>query len=54
MIKVGSIVKYVGYNGGGSKTHGVVLSIKLHEYQVLWYNGLTSCVDKRFVDEVVS
>jgi hypothetical protein len=52
MIKVGSIVKYVGYKGNGSGIHGFVLSTKLHKYQVHWYNGVISFVDEIFVEIV--
>lgn len=52
MISTGSIVIYVGYEGKGSRMHGIVLKVLPHEYQIWWYNGLTSHVSKRFVKEV--
>jgi hypothetical protein len=52
MIKVGSLVIYVGYEGNGSRMHGIVLKVLPHEYQVWWYNEITSHVNKQFVKEV--
>jgi len=54
MIGTGSIVIYVGYNGGGSRTHGIVLKVLPHDYQIWWYNGITSHVSKEFVQEVLT
>jgi hypothetical protein len=52
VIKVGSIVIYVGHAGKGSRMHGIVLKVLPHEYEIWWYNGITSHVSKRFVQEV--
>lgn len=51
MIKVGSVVIYVGHKGRGSRMHGVVLKVRQHDYEVWWYNGITSSVTKEFVEE---
>ena len=52
MISKGSLVMYVGYQGGGSRMHGIVLKVLPHDYEIWWYNGLTSLVTKKFVEEV--